>query len=349
MFGKMMNNYYYGKSGKGDYRKEDLPRNRWQLFWEMLRIRFAGLVRLNLMYTLIWLPTMVVVLFNGFALLDFVGRATPMADETGAMTLMSVSAPVAVEENAAASEFAPPAEPEEPVVFTGAEFLEIITGTLFQTLIFLIPCIAITGPFTAGVSYVTRNWARDEHAFVWSDFKDAVKENWKQGLVVSVITSIVPVLVYMCWTFYGEMANESFLYVVPQMLTVMVSIVWLLATVYLYPLMVSYKLNLRTLLKNGIVLAIAKLPQSVGVRLVTLVPMLIGILAAFFFVGPTWVILIEFLYYLVIGYTLTRFVFASYTNGVFDRFINPNIEGAPVNRGLSDEPDDDDEEYEDEE
>ena len=29
MFGKMMNRYYYGKSGKGDYTKEDLPTNRW--------------------------------------------------------------------------------------------------------------------------------------------------------------------------------------------------------------------------------------------------------------------------------------------------------------------------------
>ena len=43
MFGRLMNSFYYGKSGKGDYRKEDLPKNRWQLFWEMLRIRLSGL------------------------------------------------------------------------------------------------------------------------------------------------------------------------------------------------------------------------------------------------------------------------------------------------------------------
>ena len=42
MFGKMMNRYYYGKSGKGDYTKEDLPQTRWQLFWEMLRVRLSG-------------------------------------------------------------------------------------------------------------------------------------------------------------------------------------------------------------------------------------------------------------------------------------------------------------------
>lgn len=40
MLGKWMNNFYYGKSGKGDYTEDDLPANRWQLFWETLRVRF---------------------------------------------------------------------------------------------------------------------------------------------------------------------------------------------------------------------------------------------------------------------------------------------------------------------
>ena len=54
MFGRMMNNFYYGKSGKGDFKKEDLPKNRFQLFFEMLRIRFSALCRLNLMTILIF-------------------------------------------------------------------------------------------------------------------------------------------------------------------------------------------------------------------------------------------------------------------------------------------------------
>ena len=61
MFGRMMNNYYYGKSGKGDFRKEDLPTTRSQLFRDTLRTRFAGLVRLNLLYCLIWIPAMIVI------------------------------------------------------------------------------------------------------------------------------------------------------------------------------------------------------------------------------------------------------------------------------------------------
>ena len=59
-----------------------------------------------------------------------------------------------------------------------------------------------------------------------------------------------------------------------------------------------------------------------------------------------WVPLAVFAYYLFIGFTLSRFVTASYTNAQFDKFINSRIEGAQVNRGLAEE---DDEDYEDEE
>ena len=61
MFGKMMNRFYYGKSGKGDYTKEDLPTTRWQLFWEMLRVRFASLFKLNLLYMIAWIPAIIVI------------------------------------------------------------------------------------------------------------------------------------------------------------------------------------------------------------------------------------------------------------------------------------------------
>ena len=52
-------------------------------------------------------------------------------------------------------------------------------------------------------------------------------------------------------------------------------------------------------------------------------------------------------YYAIIGFGLSRFITASYTNAVFDRFINSRIEGAKVNQGLR-EPDDPDDGYDDE-
>ena len=47
---------------------------------------------------------------------------------------------------------------------------------------------------------------------------------------------------------------------------------------------------------------------------------------------------------MLIGFGLSRFITASYTNAVFDRFINPRIEGAKVNQGLREAEHFDDEE-----
>ena len=318
MFGKMMNSYYYGKSGKGDYRKEDLPTNRWQLFWEMPRVRFSGLMRLNLLYMLVWLPTMIVLLMTAFSLLSGLNQLLdPAAAEEGAQ-----------------------------VTFTSVS--QLLSSMSMSALLLLVPCLAITGPFTAGFSYVTRNWARDEHAFIWSVFKDAVKENWKQALAVSCINAMVPLLAYVCWTFYGDMTATSGFMIVPQIITMMVALVWCLAITYMYPLMVSYRLKFKDLIRNAVLLAIARLPMSFAVRLLHCVPVIIALVVAFT-INTLWAALGLFFYYLLIGFGLSRFVTASFTNGVFDKYINSHIEGAQVNRGLNTEVDEDDDDDEDEE
>ena len=82
MFGRLMNNYYYGKSGKGDFRKEDMPENRWQLFWDVLRTRLSALVRLNLMYMVVWLPTMIVMLLTFVAGYQHLGEVLAAQEGT---------------------------------------------------------------------------------------------------------------------------------------------------------------------------------------------------------------------------------------------------------------------------
>ena len=332
MFGKFMNNYYYGKSGKGDYTPEDLPKTRWQLFFEMLRVRLSALCRLNLIYVLPWLPTMLVI---GMLIMYVLTMgAAPAQEQTitnadGTTTTQMVAVEMTEEEQLALLQ----------------EQAALLPTMLNTALMLLIPCIFITGPWTAGVAYVTRNWARDEHAFIWSDMKDAMKENWKPALGLSAITSVVPFLAYLCWQFYGGMAAENWIMVIPQMFTLMVALIWTLAVTYAYPMLVTYKMSFGTVIKNSLLLAVGRLPLSVGVRLLHCVPMVLGVLLLFLF-NSVWVPLAVFAYYLFIGFTLSRFVTASYTNAQFDKFINSRIEGAQVNRGLAEE---DDEDYEDEE
>ena len=48
------------------------------------------------------------------------------------------------------------------------------------------------------------------------------------------------------------------------------------------------------------------------------------------------VLLILAVYYVLFGFSLYQFLAASYANACFDRFLNPRIEGADVNKGLRD-------------
>ena len=335
MFGRIMNNYYYGKSGKGDFRKEDMPSNRWELFWDTLRTRLSGLVRLNLMYMLAWLPAIITIIYFSFGIISEMNTILSARDGT----LKTMMEERSQEENAVVY------SDDQIAALAEIDPIEQANGGIFRMLLILFPCIAITGPFTAGVSYVTRNWARDEHAFIWTDFKDAVKENWKQSLLVSVITGALPLLLYVGWRFYGQMAAKQAFMVIPQMLVLMIAVIWSISVTYMHPLIVSYDLKLKGLFRNALLLGVARLPMSVGIRLLHCVPLLIGGLMCYFW-NPLYGIMITAGYYILIGFGLSRFITASYTNAVFDRYINSRIEGAVTNRGLRQETDDEEEEKE---
>ena len=335
MFGRMMNNYYYGKSGKGDFRKEDLPTNRRELFRDTLRTRLSGLCRLNLLYMLVFLPMMIVLMLNFTNVLSSANTLLTVKNNDYS-TYVELAASQGQEARLTEGEF-------NEIKNAEIDFSKIIDNTLLRVLLWLIPCIAITGPFTTGLAYVTRNWARDEHAFIWTDFRDAITVNWKQGLVLSCITSVIPTAVYVGWRFYGQMAERNALMIVPQVLVVLVALVWSISVTYMYPLAVTYDLKMKDVIRNGLLLGVARLPMSVGIRLLHCVPALIGA-ALIYFWNPMIGMMILFAYYVMMGFSLSRFITASYTNAVFDKYLNPRIEGAKVNQGLRKEEDDGDDE-----
>ncbi len=321
MFGRMMNRYYYGKSGKGDFTKEDLPETRMQLFWEMLRVRFTSLFKLNLLYVLAWIPAIIVI---GRGLIMGYNGLTALAEmqaqvEAGAETVEAMNA-------------------------MNAEMVNYFKAVLVQTLVLLIPAIGITGPFTAGLCYVSRNWARDEHSFMWSDYWQVVRENWKQALPTSIITGAAPMALYMCYTFYGQMASENMFFMFPQALSIVVCVLWMCSLIYIYPQMVTYEMSYKMLLRNSVIMAISCLPMTVALKLLSIVPALICGAVAFLTPYAVYAMLAYAAYYILLGFALSRFVSASYTNGVFDRVLNSRIDGAQTNRGLYNEEEDEMEE-----
>ena len=74
-------------------------------------------------------------------------------------------------------------------------------------LLYILCCIPVVtiGPATAGLTYVLRNFAREEHSWVVSDFFEQCKKNLKQGLIVGNLNLLIwVVLVYDFLFFYKK-------------------------------------------------------------------------------------------------------------------------------------------------
>lgn len=306
---------YYGKAGKRDYSEMDMPKTRVSLFFLVLKDHFLDLVKVNLLQLVFWLPFLVWTYINIVAI-QSIDAQTLLSAENGESLLMS-----------------------EMMSF------------LFMWLIGVIPCVAITGPSSAGAAYIMRNWARDQHAFLFSDFKDAFKSNWKQALLVSVVSALVPVLGYAAMVYYGGMSSSNIVMIAPMIFVLSAILMWALMLVLLYPLMVGYELKSVHLVKNAFLMAAASLPKMILARIITLIPIIIfafGLLN-----GSMTIVMVISMYYILFGFAFSRLIYASFANGVFDHFLNPKIEGAQVRQGLrphmeedelfTDDDDDDDE------
>lgn len=128
------------------------------------------------------------------------------------------------------------------------------------------------GPATAGITYILRNFAREEHAWIWSDFKDAFKDNFKQAIVVYLIDLVTVVLLYIALMFYTQ--SSGFLGYL-RYVVYMIILIYAMMHLYIYPIMVTFKLSIKDIYRNALLFAMGKLPSN----------LLILIIAAFVHVG----------------------------------------------------------------
>lgn len=221
---------------------------------------------------------------------------------------------------------------------------------IFTWTLLLWPCVALTGPFNVGISYVMHLWAQDEHAYPFMDFGLGMKQNWKQGLLFSVIDGAVPLLVFICADFYHQLSQNSALFMLPLAITLIMAFLWFLASPLVPQLIVSYRQSIWGILRNAVLMALAQLPRSVGMRLLTLIVPLIAAVSLIFFPGALqWIVLIACILYALILLALNKLLWASYSNYLGEKYLNARIPGAPVNRGLRPDHKEDDADYGDHE
>ena len=147
--------------------------------------------------------------------------------------------------------------------------LVFIVSNILKGKNFLVPFLPfipfmLIGPFTAGYTYVIRNYAKQEPTFLVSDFFEHTKKNLKQSIIVSVLSVVLGYLLTQAFVFYNFFftANalpKGVLYIIAAF----VFALYIIFMFYIYPIMVTFKMSLKVIIKNAWTFTILKLPQNI--------------------------------------------------------------------------------------
>lgn len=200
--------------------KDAPPKSRFRIFFEVLGRKFWNIVKVNLLFGVFNIPALFIL---------FIFAVYLQALLTQNMTL----------------------SPEE--ISSNLFFGTIPLMTIFVCL----PLITV-GPAQAGMTYILRNYSREEHAFIWWDFKEQARKNFKQSMIVSIINMVLTILVILDIYFYLSYQTDNLLMTAATAFIIMAFIVFMMMSMYIYPMMVTFDLNIRQLYKNAFLFAIMK-------------------------------------------------------------------------------------------
>ena len=124
----------------------------------------------------------------------------------------------------------------------------------------LIPVITI-GPVQAGITYILRNYSREEHSFIWWDFKENFTKNFKQGMIITLIDIVVMYILGIAINFYTS--QSGLIYIAATSFVFLSLIVYLIMHLYIYPMLVTVHLSIKDLYRNAFIFSILKLLPNV--------------------------------------------------------------------------------------
>lgn len=220
----------YSKPGAGV--SKNAPKKKGlALFYELFFRKFWKLMQLNLLYILTLIPTFAVI----FILSGMISnRLGVRVDALG--------------------KFLELGEAEAARISITADLLIRLIVSLLFTIFWG------GGPATAGFVYVLRSFVQEEGVFLASDFFEYLKKNFKQSLAVWVIDIIA--FTAMCYAYYFYGSLQSVLYLLKYVILVL-AFFYTMVHLFLYHLLITYKLTIGKLYKNAALFALSALPYSV--------------------------------------------------------------------------------------
>ncbi len=202
--------------------KEDVNKKGVALYFDIFLRRFWKLIPLNLMYIIASVPAIIIGWFISTFLVSWAAAQAGINIAEAATALNLLG--------------------------------------IFLTIVLLHICGS--GPATAALTYVLRKYANDTHAWVWTDFKDSFKQNFKQGIALYLINTIVFSLLIFSFLFYSYAQETPVFYVLRTMIIVM-AVLFYMMQMYVYQMLSGFELSLKYVYKNALLLTLVSLPKNI--------------------------------------------------------------------------------------
>lgn len=129
-------------------------------------------------------------------------------------------------------------------------------------LLYIFACAPIItiGPATAGLTYVLRNYSRGRPVDMFSDFFSKAKEHfWKSLLIffIDVLFVIITISSYFLWT-DSNLEIDSTFRTIGIAIVIIISLFFICTNFYIFPMLVSFELPLKKIIRNSIILGMYK-------------------------------------------------------------------------------------------
>ncbi len=158
-------------------------------------------------------------------------------------------------------------------IFPGVAFFSVLTTYIPSFL--HIPLLAVSvflyGPATMGMTYIFRNFAREEHAWI-SDFFSRGWANFKQGLFFGIL-DVVVVLLLVSGIIGGGSGGSGFipvLTVILKTLSAIFLVVYLFMRHYFYVTAVTVELSVFKIIKNSMLFVLIGFGRNIWAEIVNL-------------------------------------------------------------------------------
>lgn len=155
------------------------------------------------------------------------------------------------------------------------QFMGKVFDLIILNIIWLICCIPIVtiGPATTAMYYVTMKIVNDDYTGVTKPFFHSFKQNFIQGLVLTLIFIVTAVVLFFdyrfCLLFEGiaeKIMIGAFIFF---------GVVYLVIVSYTFPLLSQYTNSIGGTIKNALFIALTKVGTALEITLLNLAPILI--------------------------------------------------------------------------